>query len=82
MLDRLRELFRRTTPTEDDVAADQNVARTRATGGEDRDGADSGVTTGTGANEEFVGRVAGQDEGADGESGAEARAEAARHRTG
>ena len=39
---------------------------------------DGGSTTGTDENEEYVGRVAGEDAGYAGETGAEARAEAAR----
>jgi hypothetical protein len=70
-------------PTEDDVAADRKVAGTRETGGADDHPAaepDAETTTGTGRNEEFVGRVAGQDEGFAGETGAEARAEQERGR--
>jgi hypothetical protein len=66
-------------PTAEDVESDPGVARTRETGGSDRDDADTASTTGTGTSEEFVGRVSGQDEGAVGESGAEARAEAGEH---
>jgi hypothetical protein len=72
--------------SEPDVEADPNVARTRETGGVDgarNDGArndghgsdDGPSTTGTDENETFVGRVAGQDAGYSGETGAEARAE-------
>jgi hypothetical protein len=71
--------------SEPDVAADPNLASTRETGGVDPDRKkhpdDSGAdpdgagTTGTDENEEFVGRVSGQDAGYAGETGAEARAE-------
>jgi hypothetical protein len=66
--------FDRPTTAEDDVEPDNAVARTRETGGGPGDDADKATTTGTGKNEEFVGRVAGQDEGDDRESGAEVRA--------
>lgn len=68
---------------EDDVAADRQVAGTREAGGSDEHPApepDAETTTGTGRNEEFVGRVAGQDEGFAEETGAEARAEQERGR--
>ncbi|GAB1513079.1 hypothetical protein JCM33774_51210 [Actinophytocola sp. KF-1] len=60
---------------EGDVPDDHGVARTRATGGQPgRDHGDDSSTTGPGENEEFVGRVAGNDDvGAVGETGAEAR---------
>ena len=71
--------------SEPDVAVDPNVARSRETGGVDeprpedaeKAGADRDgpSTTGTAENEEFVGRVSGQDAGYAGETGAEARAE-------
>lgn len=62
---------------ESDVPVDEHVARSRDTGGApDEDAPDQASTTGTTANEEFVGRVAGQDTGFDEETGAEARAEA------
>jgi hypothetical protein len=65
-----------TPEREGDVAEDHGVARTRATGGEsDRDRHDDASTTGPGENDEFVGRVAGNDDvGSIGETGAEARA--------
>jgi hypothetical protein len=69
---------------EPDVAADPHLAQTRETGGMDPDrkqrpddsraDPDGPSTTGTDENEEFVGRVAGQDAGYTGETGAEARA--------
>ena len=68
----------RTFDREDDVDSDDQLANSRATGGDDKDGGDAATTTGTGASEEFVGRAAGQDEGYAGETGAEARAEANR----
>jgi hypothetical protein len=74
MFDELRAQFGRPTTAEDDVEPDTGVARTRETGGGPGDEGDQATTTGTGTNEEFVGRVSGQDEGDDRESGAEARA--------
>jgi hypothetical protein len=71
--------------SEPDVEVDPQVARSRDTGGVDPDRKDRAdprhgdpdgpSTTGTDENEEFVGRVAGQDSGFEGETGAEARAE-------
>lgn len=72
MFDRLRALFGRPRPAED-VQSDAHTACTRETGGADRDDADSAATTGTGRTEGYVGRVAGQDEGFAGETGAEVR---------
>lgn len=61
--------------TESDVAADPAVAGSRATGGAKQESApDSNSTTGTTPSEDFVGRVAGQDVGYAGETGAERRA--------
>lgn len=74
MFDKLRTLFGRPATAEGDVEPDTAVARTRETGGGPGDDGDQASTTGTGKNEEFVGRVSGQDEGDDRESGAEARA--------
>lgn len=74
MWNRLREFFG-SPATSEDVAADPHVARTRETGGGDRDDRDSASTTGTGHGEEFVGRIGGADEGDVGETGAEARAQ-------
>jgi len=74
MLDKLRGMLGRPGTAEDDVEADPNVARTRETGGAGSDDGDGATTTGTGPSEDFVGRVAGQDEGDDRESGAEVRA--------
>ncbi|GAA3233532.1 hypothetical protein GCM10017691_29230 [Pseudonocardia petroleophila] len=66
--------------TEDDVPADPALADSRETGGsaEDTPGdaaGDSTSTTGTDRTEEFVGRVAGDDAGYAGETGAERRAQ-------
>lgn len=67
--------------SESDVSADTQLARTRETGGQNDDHPaqhatdDGGTTTGTDENQEFVGRVSGQDVGYEGETGAEARAE-------
>jgi hypothetical protein len=67
---------------ESDVPLDEGVANSRATGGDDSKAADeqddAHSTTGTSENEEFVGRVSGQDSFDAEESGAEARAEAER----
>ena len=63
-------------PGEDDVDRDDAEALTRATGGGESDAPDANSTTGTGESEEFVGRVAGQDVGYAGETGAERRAAA------
>lgn len=63
----------------EDVAVDRGVAGSRALGGvADPDAPDQGSTTGPTPTEEFVGRVAGDDIGYAGETGAEARAEAER----
>ena len=68
--------------SEPDVAVDPHLARTRETGGvrdehpDDRTVGDAAVTTGTAESDGFVGRVAGQDLGYAGETGAEARAQA------
>jgi len=74
--------------SEPDVERDPNVARNRDAGGVDPDqkdrpdtahgDPDGSSTTGTDENEEFVGRVAGQDSGFEGETGAERRAEGER----
>jgi hypothetical protein len=61
-------------PGEDDVDRDDAQALSRATGGGDSEAADAGGTTGTGESDTFVGRVAGQDVGYAGETGAERRA--------
>ncbi len=75
MFDKLRDkLGMDPSTSEDDVAGDEHLAESRATGGDDGGTGDAGSTTGTGASEEFVGRVSGQDDGAERLSGAEARA--------
>lgn len=71
--------------SEPDVDTDTHLARTRATGGVDPDDKpqphddstdpDGTSTTGTDPSEDFVGRVAGDDAGYAGETGAEARTE-------
>jgi hypothetical protein len=61
-------------PGEDDVDRDDAQALSRATGGGETEEPDAGATTGTGESETFVGRVAGQDVGYAGETGAERRA--------
>ena len=61
-------------PGEEDVDRDDAVALSRATGGGPSDERDAHATTGTGESETFVGRVAGQDVGYAGETGAERRA--------
>lgn len=75
-----RSASTRTHHTEDDVAGDGALAQSRATGGLDRDGSTAGdedgvSTTGVDATGEFVGRVAGDDAGYAGETGAERRAQ-------
>jgi hypothetical protein len=63
--------------SESDVPVDPALASSRATGGEDADlDGDRGSVTGTGDTGVFVGRVAGDDLGYAGETGAERRAEA------
>lgn len=75
MFDKLKDMLGlRPAPTEDDVAGDDHLAQRRDTGGLDGGTGDAGSTTGTAASEEFVGRVSGQDDGAERTSGAEARA--------
>jgi hypothetical protein len=62
-------------PTEDDVDRDEGEALSRATGGvPDPEAPDQASTTGTTPSGEFVGRVAGDDVGYAGETGAERRA--------
>lgn len=69
-------------PTEADVAPDPTLAGSRAVGGIDDDlTGDRGSTTGTGRTGIFVGRVAGDDVGYAGETGAERRSESDRHRS-
>lgn len=62
--------------TESDVASDEHLAESRETGGvPDSTKPDQGSTTGTTPDDEYVGRVAGQDVGYAEETGAERRAE-------
>lgn len=62
----------------EDVAADPALASSRAAGGDHTElSGDRGSTTGTGRTDEFVGRVAGDDIGYAGGTGAERRADAA-----
>ncbi|MFD2092002.1 hypothetical protein [Blastococcus deserti] len=63
-------------PGEEDVDRDDAAALSRATGGGPSDQPDGAATTGTGESDTFVGRVAGQDVGYAGETGAERRAAA------
>ena len=64
---------------ESDVAAGPNVATSRDTGGVDGERQpDQASTTGMSSTPEFVGRIAGDDVGYVGETGAERRAEADR----
>jgi hypothetical protein len=60
-------------PSEEDVDPDDAQALSRATGGGESEAPDANGTTGTGRSETFVGRVAGQDVGYAGETGAERR---------
>jgi hypothetical protein len=78
MFDALREkLTHRKPRPESDAPGDTGVAWSRDTGGvANPDAPDTESTTGTTPNEEFVGRVQGQDVGYAGETGAERRAEA------
>lgn len=63
----------------EDVALDPALASNRATGGEHVElSGDRGSVTGTGKTGDFVGRVAGDDLGYAGETGAERRAESLR----
>lgn len=75
MFDKLRaKLGMDPSTSGEDVAGDSHLAESRATGGDDGDVGDAASTTGTGASGEFVGRISGQDDGAERLSGAEARA--------
>lgn len=81
---RLRHLFtgRRSDDayaegSESDAGVDPKLASSRATGGgHEHLSGDRGSVTGTGATDEFVGQVAGDDLGYAGETGAERRAPA------
>jgi hypothetical protein len=63
-------------PGEDDTERDDAQALSRATGGGASEEPDANSTTGTGDSQTFIGRVAGQDVGYAGETGAERRAAA------
>jgi hypothetical protein len=68
--------MKRRESAERDVEPDHGVARSRETGGVPNPGhPDQRTTTGTTPDEEFVGRVAGEDVGYAEETGAERRAE-------
>lgn len=73
-LRRLRDRLQGSGPAED-VEPDPNLANSRVTGGVGEEIGDAGSTTGTGPSGEYVGRIAGRDEGFAGETGAEVRAE-------
>jgi hypothetical protein len=73
MWSRLKEWRQAHRLNEGDAPADTEVAASREAGG--APDSDTRATTGTGPNETFVGRVAGDDEGYAGTTGAEARAE-------
>lgn len=60
-------------PSETDVDPDEAQALSRATRGGPSDEPEADSTTGTGESDTFVGRVAGQDVGYAGETGAERR---------
>jgi hypothetical protein len=62
------------TMNERDAPADTDTAMTRATGGVSGPEGGTQSTTGTGTNDEFVGRVAGDDPDAE-TTGAEARSQ-------
>ena len=75
MFEALREKLGLThSESESDVAGDGALAQSRATGGDGAGSGDAESTTGTGDSGGFVGRAAGQDDGAERLSGAEARA--------
>jgi hypothetical protein len=75
----LKELFQRLTlrsEGEEDAPGDPGVAHSRDTGGVVQPGQpDQASTTGTTPDDEYVGRIAGDDVGYAGETGAEVRAE-------
>ena len=60
-------------PSEEDVHHDDAQALSRATGGGPSDAPDAASTTGVGESETCAGRVAGQDVGYAGETGAARR---------
>ena len=61
---------------EADTESDDAVATSRVTGGTDKADPNQASTTSTSKDEEYVGRVAGDDIGYEEETGAERRAEA------
>jgi hypothetical protein len=70
--------MKRGRSAERDVEPDEGVAGSRETGGvPNPEHPDQHTSTGTTPNEKFVGRVAGQDVGYAGDTGAERRAAAA-----
>lgn len=72
---RKHDQSRENRTTEQDVALDRQVASSRATGGERAElSGDRESVTGTGRTQGFVGRIAGDDVGYAGETGAERRA--------
>ncbi|WP_328992776.1 hypothetical protein OG394_00850 [Kribbella sp. NBC_01245] len=74
VLTRLKDWWRARQVSEADAPADTGGALSRDTGGEPQsEGGDARSTTGAGVNETFVGRVAGDDEGYAGPTGAETR---------
>jgi hypothetical protein len=74
-----KELINMSEKGEGDVARDPQVATSRATGGTDAlNEPDQASTTGTSDTPEYVGRIAGDDVGYAGETGAERRSEADR----
>jgi hypothetical protein len=83
VLTRIRELWRKDREGrklgESDAPAEAGTARTRATGGAPQpDAPDTHSTTGSTPSDTFVGRAGGDDPGSVGQTGAEARADAAR----
>ncbi len=79
MFKELVERFTGRSRAERDVPVDTGVAASRVTGGvEDPAQPDQASTTGTTPDASYVGRIAGDDVGYAGETGAEVRTEAAR----
>jgi hypothetical protein len=82
MVKRLIDRLTGRSEAEEDAPADTGVTHSRDTGGvPNPDQPDQTSTTGTTPDGEHVGRVAGQDVGYAGETGAEARAEAERRQS-
>jgi hypothetical protein len=72
-------MARESRKAEADVQEDPHQAHTRAEGGvENPEHPDQDSTTGTTPSGSFVGRIAGEDVGYEGETGAERRAKAAK----